>query len=287
MDGADAITFSLALFKLNCLTVIYRGLAITGTDTGVGKTAAARAMIRLLSERGLIIGALKPVETGCEGDALVPLDGMALAEAARLRVKGFSVEEGGWSDGVIEMADLVPWRLKAPLAPEEAARLEGIEISVDRVYQAMNRWMERNAAPVVETAGGIMVPINSRFKFIDLLLGMELPVMVVAANRLGAINHTILTVEALARRGLEVIGIALNSVDPEPDLSAATNAEVIRRHLAPPVFEIPYHAGEDPSLAARAALEPHADRLAERVEKEWERIKTRYIKGKKSGKESG
>ena len=141
-------------------------MAITGTDTAVGKTAIGAALARLFRERGMRVGVLKPVETGCEGDELWPRDGLMLAEAAGLEI-GTGAEAGGPG---LSLADVVPWRFAAALAPEAAARAAGVEIGVDRIYQAMDRWTGRCDLILVETAGGILVPINRQWTFADLLL---------------------------------------------------------------------------------------------------------------------
>ena len=254
--------------------MIYRGLAITGTDTGVGKTTVAAALAALFREQGLKVGALKPVETGCAGPDLIPGDGIRLARAAGIAL-GEAELPGSWTSA--SLAQVVPWRFAAPLAPEEAARQAGTEISVDRIYQAMDRWMEQADLVLVETAGGLMVPINARFTFADLLNGLTLPVLIVAANRLGVINHVLLTLEALRRRDLQPIAVALNMLSPLPDLSAATNAEVIRRRLDLPVYEVPYFTQDEEGETVKA-LRPRREAIRAAMEAEWRRVAARYVK---------
>lgn len=259
--------------------MIYRGLVITGTGTGVGKTVAAAALAKLFRECGLKVGVLKPVETGCGGEELSPADGLLLARAAGVSLCGR--EEGAWIEARIE--DVAPWRFAEPLAPVEAGRLAGIEISVDRIYMAMDRWMERADLVIVETAGGLLVPINTNFNFADLIQGFELPVIVAAPNRLGVINHMLLTLEALRSRGLVPIGVILNNLDSEPDLSAGSNARLIREHGGVPTWEVPRReAGEEEAgqvMAAALALREHLPAIRQAMESDWARVAARYAGG--------
>lgn len=259
--------------------MIYWGLVVTGTGTGVGKTAVATALVSLFREGGRRVGVLKPVETGCEGPDLTPLDGLALARAAAISVSGFT----GPSPDEVPIERIVPWRFPEPLAPEEAARLSVVEISVDRIYQAMDAWSGSCDLVVVETAGGVMVPLNARFTFLDLLQGLELPVVVAAANRLGVINHSLLTLESLRSRDLNPIAVVLSRIDPSPDQSAPGNADAIARHGAVPVFEVPFAKGQSPAEAAALALAPHMDGILRAAEKEWKRVLTRYAQKGVSG----
>lgn len=248
--------------------MIYLGLVITGTDTGVGKTMVGMALARLLRERGLAVGALKPVETGWPEGDISGADAFLLARSA-----GIDIAAEGWPglDGV------VPWRFPDPLAPEEAARLAGAEIGVDRIYRAMDRWMDHAEIVLVETAGGVMVPLNERFLAIDLLQGLDLPVLVVAANRLGVINHTLLTIEAIRNRGLAPVAVALNDIDPEPGPSADSNGRVIEEKTGVPVIRLPHipKCG-DPGPVADA-IEPRLDELLKAVQADWDRVMGRHM----------
>ncbi len=268
--------------------MIYKGLAITGTDTGAGKTSVACAFCLLFREAGYGVGALKPVETGCKD---VPEDGLRLVRATALA--------GGDGSGTalargLAWDDIVPWRFSAPLAPEEAARVEGVEIATDRIYQAMNRWMDRKDVAVLETAGGILVPLSSRFLNIDLLRALKLPVVICAANRLGVINHTLLTVEALSRRSMTTLAVVLVRISDELDPSVAGNRHVLERHTGLPVIEVPY-AGEKESgrpalsgldagaVSAYDAIKPFFPSIMEKAAQEWARVRDLYIG--KSGQE--
>ncbi|HUT52515.1 MAG TPA: dethiobiotin synthase [bacterium] len=255
------------------MVMIYRGLCITGTDTGVGKTAVACGLAMLWRGAGLKVGALKPVETGCAGAELEPADGLMLARAAGIALPEQAVE-GAWTTAALD--DVAPWRFAAALAPEEAARLMGAEITVDRIYQAMDRWMDTADLVLVETAGGLMVPLNPRFTTADLMQGLELPALVVAPNRLGVINHALLTIEALRARDITPVAVVLNTIGAA-DESAGSNARIIRAHSGVPVFEVPPAGAGDAGAVAARALGPAPDIIRKAMETDWARIAARYI----------
>lgn len=220
-------------------------LGITGTDTGVGKTTVARAVVLLLRARGLRVEAMKPVETGVAADD-ARSDAHALRAAAHSRAP---------------MTDVRPIVLDEPLAPWMAARRAGRTLDRAALDAAFTR-LERGAdAIVVEGAGGVLVPVTRDDDYLALFARWRLGVLVVAANRLGAINHTLLTVRAIRAAGLELRGVVLNEVDPAPpDVARATNLEALRELLdGTPVVPLPWLAapGDDAGVArvaTRSAL---------------------------------
>ncbi len=221
-----------------------RGLLVTGTDTGVGKTEVAAALVAGWRARGLDVGAMKPAQSGVE-------DGLT-TDADRLR------EAAGGTDP----ADLVcPYSLRAPLAPAVAARLEGVEISLAHVLACAAELASRHAALVVEGAGGLLVPLTDRETYADLAVALGMPVLVVARAGLGTVNHTALTCEALRARGLAVAGVILNRASPGADPSEPHNpAEIERLAGARVLASLPH----EPDARLRAGL--LADRLAAAVQ---------------------
>ncbi len=216
-----------------------RGLFVTGTDTGVGKTEVAAALVEGWRARGLDVAGMKPAQSGVE-------DGLP-TDADRLRAAGGNADP-------VELA--CPYSLRAPLAPAVAARLEGVTISLDHVLACARELARRHAAVVVEGAGGLLVPLTERETYADLARALGLPVLVVARAGLGTVNHTALTVEALRSRGLAVLGVVLNRSAPVADPSEPHNAAEIERLTGARVLEaLPF----EPDPAARAAL------LAERL----------------------
>jgi dethiobiotin synthetase len=221
-----------------------RGLFVTGTDTGVGKTEVAVALVGGWRARGLDVGAMKPAQSGVE-DGL-PTDADRLREAA-----------GGGDPPAL----VCPYSLRAPLAPAVAARLEGVEISLDRVLAAAAALAGRHAALVVEGAGGLLVPLSAGATFADLAVALGLPVLVVARAGLGTVNHAALTCEALRARALRVAGVVLNRSATAADPSEPHNAAEIERLTGARVLAaIPHEP--DPALRARMLV----DRLVPAVQ---------------------
>ncbi|MCU0624292.1 MAG: dethiobiotin synthase [Gemmatimonadaceae bacterium] len=223
-------------------------LGITGTDTGVGKTLVTAALAALLAQGGRRVAAMKPIETGLDPDTRrdergQPSDHELLAEAA----------------GADDAPDAVcPLLLPDPLAPLVAARLADTTIDLRELDHAMTTLAEGRDALLVEGAGGLLVPIVEGMAFDALFARWRLEVVVVAANRLGCLNHTALTVAACRHAGLTVRGVVLNEVTtPDAhDLARATNAEVLRELLPGiPVMPFPHQPAprDVRALAAAAA----------------------------------
>ena len=189
------------------------GLFITGTDTGVGKTFVTRGIASTLRAGGRRVGVLKPVETGCGGSLRRPADALALRAAA---------------GSTLSIDRICPFRLDAPLAPDAAARLENVRIDPAAIVAAFRAVERDHDVTLVEGAGGLLVPIVERYSMADLARDLDLPLLVVVDSKLGAINHTLLTLEAAAARRLTVRGYVLNHV-AAADEAAATNASVLAR----------------------------------------------------------
>lgn len=199
---------------------------ITGTDTGVGKTFVSCALIGALRDRGLSVAAMKPVETGVEGE---PEDARLLCDAA---------------GGVDPLDDVCPERFNEPLAPWVAARRSGRVIALATLEAARVRLESGRDALIVEGAGGLLVPVADGITYDLLFRRWRLECIVVAANRLGAINHTLLTVRAALASGLKVRAVVLNTVNAgAPTVAEQTNLDTIRRFV-PETTVIPFpHKG--------------------------------------------
>jgi dethiobiotin synthetase len=185
-----------------------KGLFITGTDTGVGKTRVTTGLISTLRGIGVNAVGMKPVECGgCEdSDAILAASG--------------GVESG------LTREEINPVNLPEPLAPA-AMSLEK-EIDFERIFQVYTSLARRFDVVVVEGAGGWLVPLDRERTMADLAVRLGLPVLVVAANRLGVLNHTLLTVQAIRLSGLVCHGIYLNTFEGELDLSSQSNARVLK-----------------------------------------------------------
>jgi dethiobiotin synthetase len=165
-----------------------RGLFVTGTDTGVGKTVVSAALLARHRARGAV-RYWKPIQTGIEQDD----DTVEVARLARC------TDGEVWTEGI---------RLRRPVSPHLAARLSGMTIDVPALVERFRRAGD-GAQWIVEGAGGVLVPINDEHGMADLMLALQLPVAVVARTALGTINHSLLTLEALRHRKLDVAGVVL------------------------------------------------------------------------------
>jgi len=218
-------------------------IGVTGTDTGVGKTVVASALAAALVSRGQRVGVLKPVETGVAAGSDPP-------DASRLRTAA----------GGIDPVDAVcPYVYPDAVAPIVAAAHARLPIQLTRLDAAFARAASGRDTVIVEGAGGWLVPFIERVTYETLCLRWHLDVVVVAANRLGVLNHAALTLRAAVAAGLRVTGLVLNAVSPAPPGPAeATNAAVLAQ-LFPDlrIVTFPYvpEPGHIPSLvdAARTA----------------------------------
>ncbi len=218
-----------------------QGVFITGTDTGVGKTLIAGALAACYRKGGVRAGVMKPVESGCRRleDGLHPDDALFLKKMAA---------------SADALDDIVPYRLEQPLTPSVAAALAGVTIDLEVINRSYRRIAGRNDIVLVEGAGGLLAPIFQRLTAVDLIRLLRTPLIIVARNALGTINHTLLTVEHARRSGLDVLGIIVNQCSPSPDLSAETNPGIIERLSGLPLLGVlpylPASVREDPSLLA-------------------------------------
>jgi dethiobiotin synthetase len=184
---------------------------VTGTDTGVGKTEVASALLSLLADAGLAPGALKPYESGC-ADVERPADALALRAAAR-------------SEDALGSISL--HRFRAPLSPGMAAERLGLNPSWTETLKAFRAYQGR--ALVVEGAGGLLVPLDKRHQVIDLVAATRLPVVLVARAGLGTLNHTGLSLLALRKRRIRVRAVVLVQSSAARDGSARDNARWLQR----------------------------------------------------------
>ena len=192
----------------------------------MGKTHVAAMIARALAADGHRVGIYKPVASGCrrEGPEVIADDAVTLWEAA---------------DRVGELEHVCPQRFLAAVAPHVAAREEERTIDEKLLVDGLSYWTSRSDIVLVEGAGGLMSPISDNMYNADLALALGYPLVVVARNALGTINHTLQTLITAAtfRDGLEVAGVVLNDVSGDTqDTSRATNQEELRQRCAPPVL---------------------------------------------------
>ncbi len=218
-----------------------KGVFITGTDTGVGKTLVACALLRALAARGLRVVGMKPVAAG--------------AEPAGQGLRHEDVEKLVAAGNVIAPRELVnPYCFRPPIAPHIAAAREGVAIELDRIEASFRALVALADAVIVEGAGGFRVPLGVASDTAQLAARLALPVVLVVGMRLGCLNHALLTVEAIAARGLVLAGWIANHV--VADMAAADdNVKALQALMAAPMLaRIPFSPGADPSAVA-ATLE--------------------------------
>ena len=180
-----------------------QGYFITGTDTGVGKTLVSCVLLHALAQQGLRVAGYKPVASGCAQTA----EGLRNADALALIAH---------SNVPLDYASVNPYALAEPIAPHWAAKLAGRDIDLSLLLAQANQLGSEVDRLVVEGAGGFLVPLNERASFADLAVALRLPVILVVGLRLGAINHALLSAEAILRRGLTLAGWIGNAAWPEP-----------------------------------------------------------------------
>jgi dethiobiotin synthetase len=221
--------------------VKFRSLLITGTDTGVGKTSIGCALAAALTARRLKVGVFKPAETGCPADAgkYHPHD------AALLRY---------FSESQAEIETVCPYALREPLAPLVAARRAQVEIRVDVIADAYRRISLDHDLTLVEGAGGLLVPIAPGIDYAGLAARLDLPIVVVVASRLGAINHALLTIRYARTLGLRIVGYIVNFPKADADIAADTNIDVLHELLGPPLGVLPFLGPIEANAATRKHL---------------------------------
>ena len=215
------------------------GLFVTGTDTGVGKTTVALGLIDGLKWAGLRVAGMKPIATGCVrmGEGLKNADGLALLERASVPLPYASVN---------------PYAFEPPLAPHLAAAAVDTGISLDVVHGVYRQLLQQVDCVVVEGIGGWRVPLHQQTFVSTLARYLSLPVLLVVGVRLGCINHALLTVEAIERDEVKMLGWVANQVDVDYSYVEATVSSLERFIEAPLLGMIPYlRPGEEhtvPSL---------------------------------------
>jgi dethiobiotin synthetase len=198
-----------------------RGYFVTGTDTGVGKTRIAVALIHALRAQGLRVAAMKPVAAGNAPGELNE-DVVALSQAANVDA---------------DLRDVNPYAFAEPIAPHIAAKRAGVRIELEIIATAYLRLAAAADVVVVEGAGGWRVPLNEHEDMADLARRLGLPVVLVVGLRLGCLNHALLTAESVASRRLPWAGWVGNHIDPAMPY-AAENVATLHARLPGPCLGV-------------------------------------------------
>ncbi len=178
------------------------GLLVTGTDTGIGKTWVSALIVEELRKKGTAAVGLKPVLSGARDDA------QRLWEA---------------NGGSLDLDVVNPRWYRTPVAPLVASRIEGNPLELASMVEQIHQVRDAHDFTLVEGVGGWEVPMGEDFGFPEFAKALGFPVLVVAANWLGTLNHTLLTVKAIQAAGLECVGVVLNHLEAERDVAATTN----------------------------------------------------------------
>ena len=190
---------------------------ITGTDTGVGKTFFTSGLVRFGRSNGIDIVGMKAICTGDNIDVRILLEACGGCEPEHI---------------------LNPIWYRTPVAPYTASIIEGRQIDLDAIRKAFGQLAKQHSNVLVEGSGGIAVPILADYDFRDLARDLDLHVIVVAANRLGVLNHARLTIESIQAAGLKCVLVALNSANSKSDISEPTNLSILESLVDVPVLGI-------------------------------------------------
>jgi len=206
-----------------------KGLFVTGTDTGVGKTVVSALLLSELRRRNINATLIKPIQTGCRDnvpdlDYALSMSGMAVSEA--------------------DYRNMAPYTFEPACSPHLAAEMAATEIDIAEMVIAARTLAADYEFIIAEGAGGVMVPVTRRETMLDLMQALKLPVLVVARPGLGTINHTLLTIRALRSDDLEIAGtVFIASEAGEPGFIEEDNAVTIRQLSKAPILgTIPYCA---------------------------------------------
>ncbi len=211
-----------------------KGIFITGTDTGVGKTIMSGAIARYLVEKGIDCGVMKPMESGCRSEEgrLIPADGTYLKAAAR-------------SSDPIDL--ITPYRFATPLSPYALMIQEKAEpVDLKKIAEGYQGLAAKHRFMIIEGMGGLMVPLTAEHALIDLIRLLKLPVLLVARSGLGTLNHTLLSLRYGQSRGIIFLGVLLNQSSSRIEPSEKTNQMILSERCTLPVIgPFPYIKTKD------------------------------------------
>ena len=192
---------------------------ITGTDTGVGKTVLTTLLANFLRARGVKVAALKPICSGNRDDAVLLYDALECA---------------------LKLEEINPWHFRAAIAPALAAKLEKKSVTRAQVLTHIRATQKNFDVTLVEGAGGLLSPLGKDFNSRDLITDLRATPIVVAQNKLGVVNHILLTLEALPKNLRAKTKVVLMS-PPKPDAATKSNAKLLEQFLAPEkIFALPW-----------------------------------------------
>jgi len=198
-----------------------KGIFVTGTDTGVGKTVVSAALAWALKQSGKRVAVMKPLQTGTDSAGLMDIEFVQ-------RVLGTDYP----------LDEVCPYRFPHPLAPLVASSLIGEKVDLERIRSAFHKLISNHDVVVVEGAGGLLVPITQDYLMSNLAFDLGMPILIATRPSLGTLNHTLLTVESAKARGLKVLGIVINQFPSNPGLAERTNPGLIVKMTGEPILGV-------------------------------------------------
>jgi dethiobiotin synthase len=195
------------------------GIFIAGTGTDIGKTVVTAGVLRWLRERTSAGMVMKPVQTGaqvCAGGRMIAPDLDFVLRAANVSVDRET------------LAHMSPYLFKPACSPHLAARMAGERIEIDRIMESAQWLASRHQRLVVESAGGVAVPLNESQTMLDMAWEMKMPVLLVGHSGLGTINHVLLSLEAIRRRACNLLGVILNDIHPVAEADSYIHDDNVR-----------------------------------------------------------
>ncbi len=210
-----------------------QGVFITGTGTDVGKTFVGTEIARALTQRDITVIPRKPIESGCskQNGELIPEDAVALKLAANYQG---------------DLSEVCPYRFEPSISPVRAAHLAKTILTTEQLVSICLNGSE-NGFTLVEGAGGFYSPLAENGLNADLAAALQLPVLLIADDKLGALSQVLLSAEAIQLRGLQLVGVVLNSLDDKND-EHMDNAADLREHLDCPIFSSPFRKNDNAQL---------------------------------------
>jgi dethiobiotin synthetase len=205
-----------------------RGLFVTGTDTGIGKTVIAAALLRGAVEAGVRAVGMKPVAAGVDPGESINADVSALIGAGNVAAA---------------LDDVNPFAFAAPIAPHVAAKRAGLRIDIERIAAAYGRLAATADLVIVEGAGGALTPLDERQDMLDIAVRLGLPVLLVVGVRLGCLNHGLASALAIRARGLVLAGWIANRIDPRMAEAQASVDTLVARLAAPLLADVGWVEG--------------------------------------------
>jgi dethiobiotin synthase len=223
-----------------------RGVFVTGTGTGVGKTLVAAGLLKALIDSGVSALPVKPVQTGCPG-----IDGKLSAPDLEYSLRAADLLPGE------DLMDLMcPFRYSPACSPHLAGRMTGVYPDVESITGKMEQLFEKCDFLIAEGAGGVMVPLNESEKMLDLMVELGWPVVLVARGDLGTINHSLLSLAVLKNAGLHVAAVVVNHLTEDVSIVTRDNPMAIAQFgFVSRIVEIPYMQSPEESVSNPSIME--------------------------------